>query len=184
MSVPTLTFILISVDIKSDYDSDDYAILFFNTACIVWGALMQVCRALWWNHLCYFMSMLTFTLAMYFIMKTVWKLQAIVDAPTAMTDVNGLEKYKKLIASRRITLSYFLMAAELLFPVLYTLCRFGVISDDVLFSALVISSTLTKIVFPALVTDAHIEVGAWIIKDIFCLSKSIYRRFRIRRSPS
>ena len=120
---------------------------------------MTVNKSLWWNQFCLLMSTLTWVLAMYYILKTVGKLKSILKEPAPASDDTGLVKYKKLLAARRITLSYFLVSAESIFTVLYFLCWLGIISDDTLFWGLIVASASAKIIFAALATDAHMEVG-------------------------
>lgn len=92
-------------------------------------------------------------------MSSMMRLRIIVNAPVAVTDDNGLQKYLKLIASRRLSLSFCMILSFTAFPALWFLRANELIDDSILAAGFEISSAVAKIMFTSLCTDAHMEVS-------------------------
>lgn len=150
---------LVSMDIKPGYKLEDFYIVLNNGLTIAFGALMQSTSSKLWCNIWLIFSCLTFGIAMWFIYRSLTRLKDIIAEPTVIAQDNGYQDYAKLIAAKRLTLTYYFLSAFIIFPMLYFLRWFGLIDDDILFVSYLIASSSTKIIFATICTDAHMEVS-------------------------
>ena len=149
----------ISVDTKVLYDFDDYMFVLSLFLTVLSGIIMQFIHySQIWSCIMLFFACSFFTYSMYLAVMMIQKTNRFTHRPNLSGLNSAKATFKFEILARKRMLLRCLLCLLPIFPCLYFLSFFQIISSNTRISGLLIASALNKILFASLCTDARLEV--------------------------